>query len=824
MANENMRETDLVLSPNEFAFVLDTTKGNVSAAVGPYKTSLSTSDRMVVFNEITKRFDEVDYISDAIQKFITAPENWYVQLKNPAPEGKHPTITTLNLLPELNIGRKINILGPCSFALFPGQMAKVIPGHRMHSNQYLKARVYDADAANNASANLYGEVSDPDSSKSNKNMNEEVTHEDSNDTNITSTPSPEKYVVGQILIIKGTDVPFYIPPTGIEVLPIGGNGNKYVRDALTLRKLEYCILENESGKRSYIHGPAVVFPKPDQSFVHDDEGKVVFDAIELSEISGVYIKVDNDYEENGKQFKAGQELFITGKETPIYFPREEHKIIDYNGKIVYHAIAIPEGEGRYIMNRKTGIVRTVKGPDMYLPNPIDEVVVKRYLTKDQCGLWYPGNRDVLVHNLGHDQYDESDCSNDFSEGTTLESRLTKAISAPKGFSRSTSYTPPRTITLDTKFDGAVSISVRTGYAVNVISKNGQREVVVGPKTILLDYDQTLEVLELSTGKTKTTNHLLREVYLRVENNKVSDTIRVETADFVKADVKVSYSVNFMKEHKDKWFSIENYVKFLCDRERSMLKMIVKQYGIEEFYANSTNIVRSALLGIWTLDNADVEDIDTINVSMVFEENGMEISDVDVLDVILQSDVEDIISRYQSDIINRSFMLTAENKSLALKQELAKIEKEKLELDRQTEIAKIAKEMAIEEETVKLEEIKQQNRINAATKEQDLVAMNVSNQQIKDEYELEFEEHKSKIRQAERQSQTAQITAILKEISPQLVAAMESSMNATIVADIIENISPYALAENSNAVDIMNRIVCGTPLETSLKNIMAKTDN
>lgn len=60
----------------------------------------------------------------------------------------------------------------------------------------------------------------------------------------------------------------------------------------------------------------------------------------------------------------------------------------------------------------------------------------------------------------------------------------------------------------------------------IISKDGTREVIVGPQTILLDYDQTLEALELSTGKPKTTDRLEKVVFLRCENNRVSDVINV----------------------------------------------------------------------------------------------------------------------------------------------------------------------------------------------------------------------------------------------------------------------------------------------------------
>ena len=45
-------------------------------------------------------------------------------------------------------------------------------------------------------------------------------------------------------VIKGTEVSFYIPPTGIEVIPL--DRNSYVREAVTLERLEYCILKKEN--------------------------------------------------------------------------------------------------------------------------------------------------------------------------------------------------------------------------------------------------------------------------------------------------------------------------------------------------------------------------------------------------------------------------------------------------------------------------------------------------------------------------------------------------------------------------------------------------
>lgn len=56
MSENGMIQKDLVLSINEYAYVLDRTKGNVLCHVGPTKTSLSQSDELVRFDVQTKKF------------------------------------------------------------------------------------------------------------------------------------------------------------------------------------------------------------------------------------------------------------------------------------------------------------------------------------------------------------------------------------------------------------------------------------------------------------------------------------------------------------------------------------------------------------------------------------------------------------------------------------------------------------------------------------------------------------------------------------------------------------------------------------------------
>lgn len=62
--------------------------------------SLSQSDTLVYFDTKTKKFIPCNRYEDAIQLVTTAPEGWYIALKNPAPGNKHPQPGTSNSIPE----------------------------------------------------------------------------------------------------------------------------------------------------------------------------------------------------------------------------------------------------------------------------------------------------------------------------------------------------------------------------------------------------------------------------------------------------------------------------------------------------------------------------------------------------------------------------------------------------------------------------------------------------------------------------------------------------------------------------------------------------
>lgn len=827
-----MMQKDLVLSINEYAYVLDRTKGNVLCHVGPTKTSLSQSDELVRFEPKSKKFRPCGY-NEAISLFASAPENWYLVLKNPTKSGRRPTAGTSNNLPEdIEIGRKINIPGPVSFALYPGQMAKVVKGHALRTNQYLLARVYDAARASVEG----GQVIDADGN--------------------VVVPEKKDYVNGQILVIKGTDISFYIPPTGIEVIPLqNDDALGYIRDAVTLERLEYCILKDEDGNKRYVHGPEVVFPEPTESFVTSPKGGFIFRAIELSKISGIYVKVIAEYaDDDGTVHPVGEELFITGDNQMIYYPRPEHAIINYDEKILHHAIAIPDGEGIYVMNRMNGEIKTVHGPAMYLPDPRVEVVVKRKLSQRECNLWYPGNQTALAYNAGltEKSLEKAIAKSVKAATANLDSSTATAYSVTNsvnninrefqtlaylesnaGISRGTSYTKPRTITLDNKYDGVVSLDVWTGYAVNVVSKNGTRKVVRGPQTILLDYDQTLEELQLSTGKPKTTDKVEHTVFLRYENNKVSDIISVETKDFVECSVKVSYCVDFDPAYMDSWFSVDNYVKYLCDRIRSLLKREVKKHTIEDFYQNYSDIVRN--IAIDYSENTTSEKASNKHEGRFFRENGMFVKDCEVLSLTVESEIAEILESHQRDMVEKSLELSDAEARVKVAEALFDAEKKENELAS----TKLINRMNLqgEEARRKLEIQAEVNRKQEAEKqaakqaEKDMQVLidaiheaEMTRKQKETDANIAEKQALADIEKAKQEAYAKTVADVMKSIQPDLVAAIQAQSDSKVFNSIATGIAPYAIGNGESAAEFVDRLLRGTTLEGIVNKFAPNSNN
>lgn len=824
------RSTDLVLSPGEYAFVKDTTKGLVNVIVGPNKTSLSNTDQTVKWDDEARRFVNCS-TEQAVQAYATAGEGQYIVLSNPVATGdEHPSDGRVTAATSLKVGRKVNLPGPATFPLWPGQSANIIDGHHIRSNQYLMVRVYNDEEAKR---NWSQAVVRPQTQTQPQAPTEGATTETATTTAPETVALPDILTMGQQLVIKGTEVAFFIPPTGVEVIQ-DKETRSYVREAVTLERLEYCILLNEDGNKRYVTGPDVVFPEPTENFVTKD-GQRKFRAIELNENSGIYVKVIAEYDNH----KVGDELFITGKEQAIYFPREEHSIIQYGGQTKHYATAIPAGEGRYLLDRNTGEVRLVKGPKMLLPDPRKEVIVRRFLAEKTARLWYPGNEKVVQVNRDLAQQASDQPLTDYlkSDGARTATSATMAnylasasvtrsfkeeLPVEQSFNRGTTYTPPRQITLDTKYEGAVSVNIWTGYAVLITSKTGKRRVVIGPETVLLEYDETLAPLELSTGTPKTDAKLMPTVYLRVENNKISDKIRVETQDLVPVELTLSYRVNFEGTTPDdrlRWFAVENYVRLLCDHMRSMVRNTAKRTEIGTFYKDAIDLVRDTVLGPAAENNK--------RPGRTFSENNMRIYDVEVLDVkIVDTDVATMMADAQEDALKAAMLIAKEERRLASARRIEAIRRD-IDTEEATtarakqgiEKEKIEAQIATNAERMRLEHasaIAEQERLDTIAE--------ASNKRLAESNKIE-REHREKMLAIEIKRLVGESDEIVKRaaaVNPALATALVTLSDNAMIERISKDLAPMSAVYGVSAADLLKQLFKGTAVEGVMDTLSTRT--
>jgi major vault protein len=807
------RSGDLVLSQGTYVLLQDGATGQVEVVTGPHKVSLADTDRPVVYEKDSRVYTPTS--SDrALSVCPAADEGQYLVLTNPSKDEaglRHPTKGKQPAV-DLSMGRKINVQGPVVFGLYPGQVAEVIGGHQLKSNEYLLIRVYNEKEAVENLKNAVIKSADK---------------VDATDEQKIALFGEKEIRTGNLLIIKGTDVSFYMPPTGIEVLK---EGNKYTRDAVTLERLEYCILLDQNGAKRYVKGPNVVFPKPTEVFIENNREKI-FRAIELNENMGIYIKVIADYTDDDKdetEYKAGEELFITGQEQKIYFPRAEHAIIKYGKETIHYATAVPSGEGRYILDKLTGEVKLIRGPKMLLPDPRKEVIVKRVLSDKIVQLLFPDNNEALEYNrkLKDSIGDQSTDEFLYDQPKSSRGKQTLYSSAAASFmddemERKLEFTKPRTIKLDTKYEGAVLLNIWPNFAVQVVNKTGDRKVVEGPKIIMLEYDETLEVLELSTGKPKTDSHLMQTVYLQTKNNVVSDIVSVETKDLIPVNIRITYKVDFEGDNTN-WFKVSNYVKLLTQHMRSLIRNLSKKHTVEKLNDEATDMIRNAVLG---------ESKEGKRAGRSFAENGMKIYDIEILEFnIGDKMISDMLVQNQHDIVQQNLKVLKLNKELEYSKELERIARTKMDEqlithNKQTEIelakeensnllstSKFTNKKALEEATLKAEK-EIQDVVDF------IVLAKLGREKSSEDLKLAYEKERSALHVAEVEKEMA-------AIAPGLIEAIVSTNDINLAEILAKN-----LKEQRTGIDLGDLFggkkggwqgildtVKGTPLEDRLQKI------
>lgn len=817
--DRRIKKTDLVLSNGQYAFTQDTTTGVVKVLSGPTVVNVTGQEYPVVYDAEASRFVEVE-LEGAARKSPMAPQGFYIELHNPpaTPSGAQPAEGTKEVSPPLLMGRRVNIPGPATFSLWPRQVAKVIEGHHLRSNQYLLGRVYDEEAAKANWQKAVLKVASGASADEPQGAGPQGT---------ISELREEDLSVGQLFVIKGTEVSFYIPPTGVEVVP--DDSGLFVREALTLERLQYCILVDENGDKDYQRGPRVVFPKPTQRFYEDPATKsVVFRPTELNEKQGIHVKVIAGYEEDGRVYREGEELFITGADTPIYIPRPEHSLVRYDGNAKHFATAVPAGEARYVMNRGTGVIRTVHGPTMLLPDPRSEVIVRRVLDDRECTLMYPGNREVLEYNRELRRLSERSPSTRaaVTEGEVRRKGIARGPQS-KGYadvstvhseaagpvadewSRAATYSEPRTLTLSTKLAGAPAIDVWPGYAVMVVSKSGERRVEIGPKAILLEYDETLAAIEVSGDAPKGAGGRAEIAFLKLADNEIRDSVEALTRDHVKVVLDLSLRVRFVGDDPARWFAAGDYVRLVLDRVRHTVHEAVRSLSIDALHAAPSSLLEQAVLG------GESE--------LAFSSHGVVASGLELHGVRIEEPaVRTMFEKARTDAIASAVALERARAELAIEREKLGLARERLrelaESDRhETELAreKIARDAGLTDAKIdaslaelakKLTEQQATDAIAHSRQEAALARQARASEIAISHQRAEVELELSKL-EAATQAAVARFTAA----QGPLAEAITMLGNQQVLAKVAEAVSAQRLFGGKDVAQVVGNLFTGTRL-------------
>jgi regulator of protease activity HflC (stomatin/prohibitin superfamily) len=638
MAEREIRERDILVAANEFAYVQDLTKGDIVLYVGPTKISLSNTERLVELRGARFVPARGEESMAGVQPFVTATSAQYIVLDNPPRDPAVRPVKGSNSAVELLVGRRVVVPGPGTFPLWPGQRARVIDGHRLREGEYLVVRVFEPAL-------------------------------------------PEDGPIGTEHIVRGSDVSFYIPRTGLEVVPLPDGG--YVRQAFCLRR------------NTGIHIRAL------RSFTAGEGDQIP---------PGAY--------------QAGQDLFLEGREG-YFFPTDRFEVV-----CEVSAIPLADSEGLHVRDLETGRIATVVGPATFLPDPTRVAVVSRAASPGQLALYgvpaHPGDR-------------------------------------------------------------ALSVVVPPNHAVMVTAR-GRREVVRGPQVRILDHDEELEVLALSTGRPKSDESLLETCYLQLEGNKVSDVVRLATADHVTLEVSVSYRVSFITREAavEKWFHVKNYVGLLCDHLGSLLRAAARSVGIEAFHGGGTEILRAALLGERRADGK--------RGGRLFEENDMWLYDVEVLDVqILDEEVEELLADAQRTAI----LFEIECKKEEMRRQTETLREE---VSRQVHQAQIATSQVAAE----LETARRQVALAQARGEAEATA-------IRADAQASAAARQQEVTLRAMQAEVAAFKEQMAALHPELVATLSALGNRQVAAELTRNLAPLAILGGDTVAEVAERLLGSLPI-------------
>ncbi len=590
--------------------------------------------------------------------------------------------------------------------------------------------------------------------------------------------------------------------------------NRLIRQAVVLGEKEFCVILDADGKRQIKVGPARVFPGPYDTFLTEGSNNRIYYAYELLPQRGLWLRfirqiprerlaarLPRGVELTQEIYYPGDELILTGVNS-FFFPFNEIEILNpLNGQPHFgndhsetfiEAIGIDQKSGIYVRDLESGEARLVRGKRSYLVDPRKEVQITRRVPTEQWNLW-------------------------IAEGEPHKKTLQPMV------------TP-----------WALSITVPPNTAIMAASSDGYR-VIQGPCMELLEYEETLVPMTLSTGTPKSDKQVIKTCFLRTVGNRVTDVIRAQTADFVELHIRVSYQVTFDDAHREQWFTHENYVGVLCDHLRSLVRSRCRQMSLTQLWPNVPGVIRDTILG---------EKTEQGRTGRVFGENGMRVTEVEVLSsTILDQDIATLLEGVQRESVSLHISDRQDDEKLRSEKLRHDIERQRLEMlqEARTRRAELEGLVAKLEHTRELSALENREkvsaesvRLTAARAESEMTARLAREHQesaarlARTEKEIaaaveadrirhaELQAHEaemSKIRLAELAAQSAATVAERQAVQPALVEALTAVGDKMLLEEVAQNMNLISLFQGRDVATILQDVVGGTRLGRTIEGML-----
>ncbi len=933
------------VTERQFLWVQDDDKGEVTLHVGPTMVSPTAADRVVV-DDGEGGFRED--LSGRPQQMVELSDSQYAVLFNPlaesdgGPNGKFRA--GRNESRPVRNGTRAMIPGPGSFYLRPGQRVDVRDAHELASNQYLVVKVY-------------GEVDTTAPYFQVTARSATITRATAESPIAPGSTSPEgdpRDIVlkrGQLIVIRGLDTQFFIPPTGVDIVPDtsvdesgatlnalaaqrllgalgpaetapaqaasgaalaksellyddeaqaeepepyqqqraprragavvdqsarlrarvlgpkGGDGGggapspqaaaapaapqgfgppaalppaqtlselsslqsvrralerearqaRLVRQAVVLGEKEYCVIVDADGKREIKVGPARVFPGPYDVFMVEGSRNRVYDAYELLPQRALWLRViapiprddlaarlPRGFALDRDGYYPGDELLLTGvstffvpfNEIEVLSPQTGEAVVGNDHRSVFiEAIGIDQKSGIYVRDLATGEARLVRGKQSYLVDPRKEVQITRTVPAVDWNLWIAGNEP--------------------------HKRTSGPVTTP----------------------WALSITVPHNVAALATSADGQR-VIQGPCVTLLSYEETLTSVLLSTGAPKTDVEPLRTCFLRVGGNRVTDVILVETLDFVAITVRVSLSVTFLPDQKDRWFNHENYIQVMVDHLRSIVRSRCRTLSLSTLWPQIPAVVRDTILGERAAAGG--------RPGRPFPENGMIVTEVEVLSAdIVDPQISQLMSRVQAEFVTLQIGDRQAQESLSSARLRAEVERQRQELshearEREARLADLSRRLAQEAALAKVkdeEALAREQQTLADAREAAAIearlAREAAEKQAERAHILQFAEVRAAVKRAvdgadvETQKQLRELEVLLiqaqsaatvaerQAVQAGLVEALTAVGDKALLAEVAHNMNLVSLFKGKDVGTILSEVLGGTPAFPAVQALRAQ---